>query len=344
MANETVVNMNSKTDPALESPETLVGRYFRDVSHHGLLTEESEKRLSARLIRCFGWLARQQPESVPPPATIREAQALFEQIERPSRLSRRAMVLVRGSRERLIRSNLRLAVHIARRYTVVAGPVISDLIQDANVGLIKAVDRFDPARGFRFSTYAYWWITEEVRRSLKRGHRVIHTPDHIIDEIRSLHATTLRLHNELERMPRQSELARELEISPARISEIRGFAATELSTEMPITDESGISLGDTLVSDSQGPDQRLAGRDRRRVLERLLKHLSEREQDVLSRRFGLDRSSEETLQVISDALGISRERVRQIEKTALKKLQQLCLHRGEAEPSATAETQEQRLS
>lgn len=344
MANDTVVHVNRKTDPALESPETLVGRYFRDVSRHGLLTDEREKQLSARLIRCFGWLAKQQPVPGAAPVTIREAQALYEQIGQPTRLSRRAMVLVRGSRERLIRSNLRLAVHIARRYTVTAGPVISDLIQDANVGLIKAVDRFDPARGFRFSTYAYWWITEEVRRSLKRGHRVIHTPDHIIDEIRSLHATTLRLHNELERMPRQSELAQELEVSPARISEIRAYAATELSTETPMTEASGISLGDTLAHDDQAPEHKLAGRDRKRVLERLLTHLSEREQDVLSRRFGLDRSSEETLQVISDNLGISRERVRQIEKTALKKLQKLCLHRGEGEPGTVSDVSEQRLS
>lgn len=318
-----------------DSPETLVGHYFRDVSRHSLLEDGQEKQLAARLMRCFRRLADEACQSgLEPepgnndllPATIREALALAARLPKPGRRSNRIVALIRASRERLIRSNLRLAVHIARRYSASAGPTVADLIQEANVGLIKAVDRYDPSRGFRFSTYAYWWITEEVRRSLKRGLRVVHTPDHIIDEIRSLQAATLRLHNELERMPRQSELARELEVTPARISEIRGFAAAELSTEIPVLDTGELTLGDTLAGDAESPEQRLAVRDRTRVLTRLLQHLSEREQDVLSRRFGLGRPEEETLQVISDDLGISRERVRQIEKTAIRKLQQLTAH------------------
>lgn len=319
----------------VESPETLVGHYFRDVSRHNLLEDGQEKRLAARLMRCFRRLADEACQSgLEPepdnddllPATIREALALAARQPKSGRRSERIVALIRASREQLIRSNLRLAVHIARRYSANAGPTVADLIQEANVGLIKAVDRYDPSRGFRFSTYAYWWITEEVRRSLKRGLRVIHTPDHIIDEIRSLQAATLKLHNELERTPRQSELARELEVTPARISEIRGFAAAELSTEIPVLDKGDLTLGDTLAADAESPEQRLAVRDRTRVLARLLQHLSEREQDVLSRRFGLGRPEEETLQVISDDLGISRERVRQIEKTAIRKLQQLTAH------------------
>ena len=303
-----------------EFPESLVARYFRDVSDNDMLTAEREQRLSRRLCRCFREMA--EIAGQPTPLTIREARDLYPGLPYGRRVMK-LRTLVEGSRELLIRSNLRLAVHIARRHEHTGGSGMSDLIQEANVGLIKAVDRFDPARGFRFSTYAYWWITEEVRRSQKRGQRVVHTPDHIIDEIRQLQNVTMRLHHRLARTPRQSELAREMEVSPSRISEIRSFAAAELSTELPVGLEGGASLGDILVDEEQDPADQLRGRDHERVLDGLLAQLSAREQEVLKRRFGIDLYAEETLQVISDDLGISRERVRQIEKGAIRKLQQL---------------------
>lgn len=323
-------------------PETLIGHYFRDASRHTLLASDEEKRLAARLMRCFEVVARARAragDTLETPRTLREATVLLASHSNWPAWTRRATELMRASRELLISSNLRLAVHIARRHAGHAAMVtaMADLIQEANVGLIKAVDRYDPSRGFRFSTYAYWWITEEVRRSLRRGRRVVHTPDHIVDEIRGMQSATMRLHRELERLPRQSELARELEVSPARLSELRGYAATELSTELPVGDESALVLGDTLLQmdDVGGPDRALDSRDRRRVLNRLMADLNEREQAVLSRRFGLGLPSEETLQVISDDLGISRERVRQIEKTALRKLQRMTGERsGEEWPAA----------
>ncbi|SFR66673.1 RNA polymerase nonessential primary-like sigma factor [Marinobacter daqiaonensis] len=318
MANETMI----------DQPETLVSRYFRDVSEHDLLTDAREKRLSRQLMRCFRVLS--ESSGLPTPTTIREARECYDEASVSMRL-RRARALIEGNRELLIRSNLRLAVHIARRHSQQGGMDMTDLIQDANVGLIKAVDRFDPARGFRFSTYAYWWITEEVRRSLKRGQRVVHTPDHIIDEIRRLQAATMKLHHQLARQPRQSELARELEVEPSRISEIRGFAQTELSTALPIGDDTSASLGDTLEDDQWNPVKVAQGSDHGQVLKGLLAHLSAREQDVLKRRFGLNRREEETLQVISEDLGISRERIRQIEKGAIKKLRQLTQDRPDAD-------------
>lgn len=301
-------------------PESLVARYFRDVSDNELLTVEREQRLARRLSRCFAMLGTLTGQSGP--ATIREARACYDELPDSLRVHR-VRFLVQASRDLLIRSNLRLAVHIARRHEHAGGSGMSDLIQEANVGLIKAVDRFDPARGFRFSTYAYWWITEEVRRSQKRGQRVVHTPDHIVDEIRQLQTVTMRLHHRLARTPRQSELAREMEVSPSRISEIRGFAAAELSTALPQGGEGSVSLGDTLVDHQRNPLDRMQSRDHGRLVAGLMAQLNDREQEVLKRRFGIDRKSEETLQVISDDLGISRERVRQIEKTALRKLQQI---------------------
>ncbi|MGM0570479.1 RNA polymerase sigma factor RpoD/SigA [Marinobacter sp.] len=304
--------------------ESLVSRYFRDVSGHDLLTPAQEQRLSARLSRVFGRLSDLTGCSVP--ATIREARDCYAGLPTGNH-GRRLRALLEGCRDRLIRSNLRLAVHIARRHDY-TGMAMGDLIQEANIGLIKAVDRFDPARGFRFSTYAYWWITEEVRRAQKRGQRVVRAPDHVIDEIRQLQAVTMRLHHRLARQPRQSELAREMEVDPSRISEIRGYAATELSTELTLGEGSDTSLGETLADERFDPATLVQGNDHKRTLGALMDHLNHREKEVLTRRFGLGMDSEHTLQVISDDLGISRERVRQIEKGAIRKLQELTFSRS----------------
>lgn len=234
---------------------------------------------------------------------------------------RRAFHLATACRRKLIQSNLRLAVHIARRYGQHGIPM-SDLIQDANVGLIKAVERFDPTKGFRFSTYAYWWISEEVKRCLQRGTRLVHTPENVVDEIRQLQKLSLRLHQSLGRTPSQTELAREMEASPSRIGELRALATRELSTDVPLVEDGSVTLGDSLdAGDQMAPDHPMSDRDRRRTLKSMLSELSDREKDILSRRYGLGLPEPETLQVISDDLGISRERVRQIEKTALRKLQ-----------------------
>lgn len=301
--------------------ESLVGLYFRDASRYELLTNEGERRLSRRLTFCYRILSAELALPEGTPQTFREVVGSLGDACSFSTRCRRAYHLAASSRQRLIRSNLRLAVHIARRYAN-RGIPMSDVIQDANVGLIKAVERFDPTKGFRFSTYAYWWISEEVKRCMKRGTRLVHTPENVVDEIRLLQRTSLMLHQTLGRTPSQSELAREIEVSPSRIGELRALATMELSVDLPVGAEGGITLGDSLsAGDRSSPDHDMAQRDRKRALAALLGELSSREKDVLARRYGLGLPEPETLQVISDDLGISRERVRQIEKGAIKKLQ-----------------------
>ncbi|AOY89295.1 RNA polymerase subunit sigma-70 [Marinobacter salinus] len=301
--------------------DSLVGLYFRDASRYELLSNEAEKRLSRKLTLCYRIISAELALPDETPQTFREIIGSLGDACAFSTRCRRAFHLATACRRKLIQSNLRLAVHIARRYSQYGIPM-SDLIQDANVGLIKAVERFDPGKGFRFSTYAYWWISEEVKRCLQRGTRLVHTPENVVDEIRQLHKVSLKMHQSLGRTPSQTELAREMEASPSRIGELRALAAREVSTDVPLVDDGSVTLGDSLKGREQlTPDHPMFHRDRSRTLNAMLGKLTDREQEILSRRYGLGLPEPETLQVISDDLGISRERVRQIEKMALKKLQ-----------------------
>lgn len=312
----------SPTLPHDGERDSLVGLYFRDASRHELLSDDAERRLARQLIRSLGVISQELCLPDDTPQTLREVVGSLGDACAFSSRCRRAYHLAMACRRRLIQCNLRLAVHIARRYSQHGIPM-SDLIQDANVGLIKAVERYDPAKGFRFSTYAYWWISEEVRRCLQRGVRVVHTPENVVEEIRQLQKTSMRLHQALGRTPSQTELAKAMEASPSRIGELRALAAREVSTDVPLLEDGTITLGDSLASgETMSPDHPLRQRDRQITLQAMMGELTERERDILSRRYGLGVSEPETLQTLSDQLGISRERVRQIEKTALKKLQQ----------------------
>ncbi|MGO1501244.1 MAG: sigma-70 family RNA polymerase sigma factor [Marinobacter sp.] len=303
--------------------DSLVGLYFRDASRYELLTEASERRLSRKLTLCYRTISAALILPDDTPQTFRATIGSLGDAGAFSAKCRRALHLANACRQKLIQSNLRLAVHIARRYNQ-QGILMSDLIQDANVGLIKAVERFDPTKGFRFSTYAYWWISEEVKRCLQRGTRLVHTPENVVDEIRDLHKVSLRMHQSLGRTPSQSELARAMEATPSRIGELRALARREISMNLPMVDDGSITLGDNFeAGDQASPEQGMSGRDHRRTLASMFAELTDREQMILSRRYGLDMPEPQTLQAISNDIGISRERVRQIEKLALRKLQAL---------------------
>lgn len=312
----------SPTLPHDGERDSLVGLYFRDASRHELLSDDAERRLARQLIRSLRAISHELCLPEDTPQTLREVMGSLGDACAFTSRCRRAYHLAMACRRRLIQCNLRLAVHIARRYGQHGIPM-ADLIQDANIGLIKAVERFDPGKGFRFSTYAYWWISEEVRRCLQRGVRVVHTPENVVDEIRQLNKTSMRLYQSLGRNPSQTELAQAMEASPSRIGELRALAAREVSTDVPLVDDGSITLGDSLDGgDATTPDHPLRQRDRVITLTSMMSELSQREREILARRYGLGIAEPETLQTISDQLGISRERVRQIEKTALKKLQQ----------------------
>lgn len=303
---------------------SIVGHYFRDAHRHSLLGREAERELGTQLGEALELLLTRVKQPDPERAfCIRDVLEQWSACQRPEDSdTRAAQADIERYRHKLIEGNLRLAVHIARQHQN-RGLPLPDLIQEGNLGLMKAVERFDPGRGFKFSTYAYWWISEEIKRAIKRGRRVVRTPDHVTDQIRVLQAIAARLQRDLGHEPSRAELADATGLSVARIDELLFYSRPEVSTETPIISDSTLILGETLsASHNCAPEYALFEQDRHKILAEVLKELKPREADVLRRRFGLNKGEVETLQEISGELGISRERVRQIEKGALKALQE----------------------
>lgn len=225
----------------------------------------------------------------------------------------------RRARQRLIEANLRLVVSIAARYQN-RGLAFGDLIQEGNIGLFRAVDRYDPERGFRFSTYATWWIRQAITRALAERSRTIRLPVHLNDLLSQVSRITAQLQQELEREPTTAEIARALDVDTARIEEILARSVEPASIEAEITDE-GASLAD-VIADTEGLsiEERAELDELREMVGSALESLEPRERAIIAMRFGLDQTPPRTLAEIARTLGMSKERVRQIEERALSKL------------------------
>jgi RNA polymerase primary sigma factor len=234
-------------------------------------------------------------------------------------LARRKDLGDEDAKRRLIESNLRLVMSITRNYTKAGVPLL-DLIQEGNLGLIRAVEKFDYKLGFKLSTYATWWIRQAVTRALADQGRTIRLPVHVADQVRRLMRARRQLAQKFNREPTQAELAKESGFPEKRVQELLDLVEDPVSLETPVGD--GESMYADLIEDvnSDRPDEETSQKLRRKELAEALLRLNPRMQRVLALRFGLNGESPQTLEEVGAGLGITRERVRQLESRALREL------------------------
>lgn len=286
--------------------DDTVSLYFRQMASEPLLTAEQEIALAKRIERG------------------QKASKILEEIVNLSKEEIAACQVAiedgQAAREHLGRANTRLVVSIAKRYRNQGLPM-SDLIQEGNVGLMIAVDKFDYAMGNRFSTYASWWIRQTITRALSQKSRTIRLPLHLSDQLRRITAANEILEQELGREPTEDELSERLSISPGQIRETLEANPQTIALEAPIGDDS--EFGDFIEDDqSPSPDEAMHRIMLDETMQRILSELVPREAQILRLRFGLEGGVPLTLEQVGQAMGLSRERIRQLERNALRQLRQ----------------------
>jgi RNA polymerase primary sigma factor len=294
-------------------PERHIGEldlfrlYLDQAGRHPLLSRQDEIALSQAYQQ--GLDARRKLAELP--ASDPRRPALAAQAERGE-----------WARRKMIESNLRLVVSIARRFSATGLP-LGDLVQEGNLGLLRAVEKFDWRKGCKFSTYATWWIKQAIARgAADRGARAIRLPVHVDEEIGRLWRAQARLHELIGREPTDQELAADLDMPVDKVGRLKDTAQAITSLDTPIGDD-GAALQDYLEDDSAvAPDELAAEAVGRQALEQALAALPERQRQVLILRFGLDSGTPRTLEEVGAVMGISRERARQLERATLAALRQ----------------------
>jgi len=241
-----------------------------------------------------------------------------------------------AARERMINANLRLVVTIARDYVNLGLPLL-DLISEGNIGLTKAVERFDPAKGAKLSTYAMWWIKQSIKRALANQSKTIRLPVHLVDKLAKVRRVSLQISDELGREPTDDELGEELGIAPENVARLRSTGIRPASLDAVIAEDDTTELGEMIGDEeSQTPFEWLRDKNLRGEVDGLIKLLDSRERKIISQRFGLDGGKPKTLEDVGRDFGITRERIRQLQNTALAKLRRALSKRDDLWGAAQA--------
>jgi RNA polymerase primary sigma factor len=292
------------TGPAASAD--LVRVYLREIGRVALLTAADEVDLAKRV-----------------EAGVFAAERLDHAVDLPADVRRDLLAIVgdgQRAKQRLIEANLRLVVSIAKRYAGRGLPFL-DLIQEGNLGLIRAVEKFDYTRGFKFSTYASWWIRQAVSRAVADQARTIRIPVHMVETVNRILRAQRMLVQILGRDPTSAEIAERVDLPPERVSEIKRLAMEPVSLHSPVGEEEGSELGDLIEDvESVPPPELVSAGLLQRHVEAVLGHLGEREREVVRMRYGLMDGEPRTLEEVGKAFGVTRERVRQIEAKSLAKL------------------------
>jgi RNA polymerase primary sigma factor len=272
----------------MESPDTNIGLYLREISQVPLLTPQEEVKLAG-------------------------------QIKRGNK----------KAREKMIKANLRLVVKIAHDFGNYGLPLL-DLISEGNIGLMKAVERFDPKKGGKLSTYASWWIKQSIKRALANQSKTIRLPVHLVDKIGKIRRVAAQMTEELGREPTSEELAEELGLPVAKVAHLKTVAVRPASLDAKISPDDDTSFGD-LVGDERAEDpfEALRDRDLREEVVGLLDELDPRERRIIAFRFGLGGGRERTLEEVGRKFGVTRERIRQLQNIALLKMRKALRKREE---------------
>ncbi|MFF3376585.1 RNA polymerase sigma factor RpoD/SigA [Streptomyces sp. NPDC002680] len=293
----------------------LVGMYLDEIARTPLLDAAKEVELSQTIEA--GVFARQILDGeteAKADATVEELEALVAEAER--------------AKDVFIRSNLRLVVAVARRYPRSGLPLL-DLIQEGNAGLVRAVEKFDYRKGFKFSTYATWWIRQAITRSIADQSRTIRLPVHLVEELGRIRRVQREFNRKNGRDPEPAEIAAELDSTPERVIDVLDWARDPVSLNMSVDDEGETQFGDLLEDTSAvSPEQSVLTLLRSEELDDLIGRLDQRTASIIKMRYGIDDGRERTLTEVGKEHGLTRERIRQIEKHALLELKKLARDTG----------------
>ena len=318
------IDMFTSEGVSLEDP---VKMYLKDIGKVSLLSCDEEIELAKQIEE--GKRVKAEIDALKKEAgdkeSVKEHDMLMKKAE--SIKEKNAAVIQKGNsaKDRLTEANLRLVVSIAKRY-VGRGLQLLDLIQEGNSGLLKAVDKYDHTKGFKFSTYATWWIRQAITRAIADQARTIRVPVHMFETINKLSRTKRMLVQELGREPSVEEIANSMKIPAEKVEEIIRFDQEPVSLERPVGEEEDSHLGDFLPDENTlDPEEAAYQSAMRNDIREVLRTLSEREAQVLIYRYGLDDNRPRTLEEVGEIFGVTRERIRQIEAKALRKIK--CLPR-----------------